>query len=87
MSQEKTPSVEDRVKAIVAEHEFIGRKPVPVNEVRLDKSFEEMGLDSLDHVELMFDFEDEFELNVPDDDADQLKTPADLVAYAKQHAK
>lgn len=78
-------SVEQRVRALVAEHKFVGRKPVPVNELDLEQSFEDMGLDSLDHVDLVFDFEDEFECNVTDDDAERFKKPADLVAYVREH--
>lgn len=75
----------DRVKNLVAEHQFIGRKPVPVNEVNLDRTFDDMGLDSLDVTELVMDFEDEFSCNVTDEDAETLKKPADLVAYVAKH--
>lgn len=44
---------------------------------------EDLGADSLDVVELVMAFEDEFNISLPDEDAGKLKTIADIVAYIK----
>lgn len=43
--------------------------------------FEDLGLDSLDFVEVIVAFEDEFSFEIPDGDADRLKTPRDVMQY------
>ncbi len=76
-------SVDKRVKEIVAEQ--LGRD---VNEVTNEASFiDDLGADSLDIVELVMAMEDEFGIEIPDEEAEKIKTVKDVVEYIKAHAK
>ena len=67
----------DRVKKIVVEH--LG---VESDKVTEDASFiDDLGADSLDIVELVMEFEKEFNIDIPDEDAEKLRTVGDAVAY------
>ena len=46
----------------------------------------DLGADSLDTVELVMEFEDEFDLNIPDEDAEKIQTVGDAVSYIEQHS-
>ncbi len=71
----------DTVKGIVVEQ--LG---VEEEEVSLESSFiEDLGADSLDIVELIMALEEEFELEVPDEDAEKLLTVGDVVDYIKEN--
>jgi acyl carrier protein len=50
------------------------------------KFIEDLGADSLDIVELVMALEEEFGLDIPDEDADKLRTVGDALNYLKQHA-
>ena len=55
-------------------------------QVALDANFiADLGLDSLDAVELVIAFEDEFDLDIPDDDADKIFSAKDAVEYIMSH--
>lgn len=74
--------VESRVKALI--HELSGRVPP---EVTLATRFEEdLGMDSLDVVELVIEIEDEFGIHVPDRIAADIETVGDLVAALTRKA-
>ena len=76
-------SVEKRVKEIVAEQ--LGKDE---SEVKSESSFiDDLGADSLDIVELVMAMEDEFGIEIPDEDAEKIKTVKDVVEYIKGHAK
>ncbi len=76
-------SVDKRVKEIVAEQ--LGRD---VNEVTDAASFiDDLGADSLDIVELVMAMEDEFGIEIPDEEAEKIKTVKDVVEYIKAHGK
>ena len=67
----------DKVKAIVAEQ--LG---VDEAEVTIDSTFiDDLGADSLDIVELIMAFEEEFNVEIPDDVAEKIKTVKDTVEY------
>ena len=67
----------DRVKKIVTEH--LG---VSADKVREDASFiDDLGADSLDIVELVMAFEEEFGVEIPDDAAEKISTVNDAIAY------
>jgi len=48
---------------------------------------QDLGADSLDTVELVMEFEDEFDLNIPDEDAEKIQTVGDAIKYIKEHVK
>jgi NADH dehydrogenase (ubiquinone) 1 alpha/beta subcomplex 1 len=55
---------------------------VDPNKLTVDSHFiNDLGLDSLDHVEVIMAMEDEFGFEIPDQDAEKLLTPADIVRY------
>jgi acyl carrier protein len=69
--------VEEKVIGIVSEQ--LG---VPKEEVKLDSSIiEDLKADSLDVVELVMELEDEFDITIPDDDYEKLKTVGDAIKY------
>jgi acyl carrier protein len=76
-------SVEDRVKSIIVEQ--LG---VDAEEVTPDAAFvEDLGADSLDTVELIMAFEEEFGVEISDDEAEKIKRVKDAVEYIDKRAK
>jgi acyl carrier protein len=76
-------SVENKVKEIIVEQ--LGVTP---DEVINEASFvEDLGADSLDTVELVMAFEEEFGIEISDEDAEKIKTVQDAVSYIDEHAK
>jgi acyl carrier protein len=76
-------SVEERVKSIIVEQ--LG---VDADEVAPDASFvEDLGADSLDQVELIMAFEEEFGVEISDDDAEKIRKVKDAVDYIEKRAK
>jgi len=74
--------IEERVKEIIV-------KELSVNpeQVTSTASFiEDLGADSLDTVELVMEFEDEFELSIPDEEAEKIQTVGQAVDYIKEHS-
>ena len=75
-------TVEERVKDIIVEQ--LGVNP---EQVTLSASFiEDLGADSLDTVELVMAFEEEFSVEVPDEDAEKLQSVGDVVKYIEEKA-
>ncbi|MEX0717285.1 MAG: acyl carrier protein [Planctomycetaceae bacterium] len=73
-------SVEEKVISIVSEQ--LG---VPKEEVARESSFvDDLKADSLDVVELVMEFEDEFEITIPDDDYEKIRTVGDAIEYINQ---
>ena len=73
----------DRVKKIVVEH--LG---VEEDKVTPDASFiDDLGADSLDIVELVMAFEEEFSIEIPDDAAEKIQTVGDAIGFIKSNAK
>jgi len=71
----------DKVKDIVVEQ--LG---VEADEVSIDSTFiDDLGADSLDIVELIMAFEEEFGIEIPDEAAEKIKTVQDVVTYIDQH--
>jgi acyl carrier protein len=76
-------SIEEKVKDIIVEQ--LGVNP---EQVTPQASFiEDLGADSLDIVELVMAFEEEFSVEVPDEDAEKLQTVGDVINYIKERAK
>jgi len=72
-------SVESQVKEIIVEN--LG---VDAEKVTDDASFvEDLGADSLDTVELVMAFEEEFDIEIPDEDAEKLTTVGEAIVYLK----
>jgi len=72
-------SIEDRVIKIVCDQ--MGATP---DKVTKDTSFiNDLGADSLDTVELVMEFEDEFEISIPDEDAEKIQTVGAAIDYIK----
>ena len=70
-------SVEDKVKQIIAE-----KLSVELNEVVPSASFvDDLGADSLDLVELVMTMEEEFDIDISDDDAERLVTVQDAINF------
>ena len=60
---------------------------VEADKVTLEASFvDDLGADSLDTVELVMAFEEEFGLDIPDEDAEQMRTVGDAVSYIRDNA-
>ena len=76
-------SIRDRVVDIVCEQ--MGTTKDKVTE---ETSFiNDLGADSLDTVELVMEFEDEFDLNIPDEDAEKIQTVGDAIKYIEDHVE
>jgi acyl carrier protein len=76
-------AVEDKVKQIIVEQ--LG---VDEAEVTPTASFvDDLGADSLDQVELIMAFEEAFDIEIPDEDAEKIRTVKDAVEYVDKHAK
>ena len=72
----------EKMKEIVAEQ--LG---VDADEVTDEASFiDDLGADSLDTVELVMAFEEEFDIEIPDEDAEKIATVKDAIAYIESHS-
>lgn len=75
----KVDNVEERVLNIVCEQLGTSR-----DKITAETSFvNDLGADSLDNVELVMEFEDDFEINIPDEDAEKIQTVGDAINYIK----
>jgi acyl carrier protein len=73
--------IETKVKDII-----INELGVEAEKVTPEASFvEDLGADSLDTVELVMAFEEEFGIEIPDEDAEKLQTVGDAIAYIQQN--
>ena len=74
--------VAERVKGIVIEH-------LGVDEAKVTETahfIDDLGADSLDTVELVMEFEDEFEMSIPDEEAEKIQTVGQAIDYIKSVA-
>ncbi len=77
------PSIEEKVKQIIVEQ--LG---VDEAEVTPSASFvDDLGADSLDTVELVMAFEEAFDIEIPDEEAEKIRTVQDAVDYINKNAK
>ncbi len=75
--------IESQVKEIIVEQ--LDVKPEDVSE---SKTFQDdLGADSLAIVELVLALEERFEVKIPDDEVDNIKTVGDAISYVKNHAQ
>jgi acyl carrier protein len=75
-----TVSVEERVIEIVCENLGVNKEQV----TRSTKFIEDIGADSLDIVELVMELEEEFEITIPDDQAEKIKTVGEAIEYIER---
>lgn len=73
----------ERVKKIVDEHLGSARGPI----TEQSRFAEDLGADSLDTVELVMAFEEEFGIEIPDDAAEKIQTVGDAIGFIKSNAK
>jgi acyl carrier protein len=74
-------SIEDKVKKIIAE-----KLSVDIEEIVPEASFvDDLGADSLDLVELIMSMEEEFDIDIPDEDAEKLVTVKDVYDFIAAH--
>ena len=75
--------IEGKVKEII-----INELGVESEKVTAEASFvEDLGADSLDTVELVMAFEEEFGIDIPDEDAEQMRTVGDAIKYLAEHGE
>ena len=83
MAAEEKKEIVEKVKQIISEQ--LG---VDENEVTPSASFvDDLGADSLDQVELVMALEEHFGVEIPDEDAEKLRTVQDAIGYIDKHAK
>ena len=76
-------NIEQRVKKIVAEQLGVNE-----SEIKTDSSFvDDLGADSLDTVELVMALEEEFECEIPDEDAEKITSVQQAIDYVTAHVK
>jgi acyl carrier protein len=76
-----TQDIEDRVISIVAEQLSVDKA-----EISRETSFvNDLNADSLDTVELVMEFEDEFDLSIPDEEAEKIQTVGQAIDFIGQH--
>ena len=76
-------SIEERVKKIVVEQLVVKEDEVTANSSFVD----DLGADSLDTVELVMALEEEFECEIPDEDAEKITSVQMAIDYVKAHVK
>ncbi|PJI06620.1 MULTISPECIES: acyl carrier protein [Clostridium] len=73
----------EKVKSIIADQ--LG---LDASEVKMESSFiDDLGADSLDIVELVMALEEEFDIEMPDEEAEKIKSVGDVVNYIKAHTE
>jgi acyl carrier protein len=77
--KESMDDIESRIIELVAKS-----KNLPVSDVKLDTTFDELQIDSLDKINLSFAVEEMFSIEIPDDSLNSLKTVGDVVRGVEQ---
>lgn len=72
----------DKIKSIVAD-----KLSINVDDITVDTTLEDLGADSLDVVEVIMALEDEFDIEISDEVAENISTVGDLVDYIKSHVE
>ena len=76
-------AVEEKVKSIIVEQLGVDEGEVTPNASFVD----DLGADSLDTVELVMAFEEAFDIEIPDEDAEKIRTVKDAIEYIDKHSK
>lgn len=73
-------TIQEKITSILTE-----KLGIPQSEITPDASFvKDLGIDSLDYAELVMEFEQTFDIKIPDDDADKLQTIAQAITYIQE---
>ncbi len=75
-------SVENRVKTIIADQLGVAEDTIKPE----SKFIEDLGADSLDIVELIMAMEEEFQTEIPDEEAEKIRTVGDAISYVQAHS-
>lgn len=81
--QDVMTSIEERVTDIIVEQLGLERDKVSPE----SKFVDDLGADSLDTVEMVMALEDEFKIEIPDEDAEKISTLRDAITYIEKHLK
>ncbi|HEX6771694.1 MAG TPA: phosphopantetheine-binding protein [Acidobacteriaceae bacterium] len=73
--QSMSDSIQDRVLKIIA-----NTRRIPLESVHPDSSFEELGIDSLDRLNILFDLESEFDIEIDDEEAKKVQNIPEMIA-------
>ncbi len=74
-------AVEEKVKEIITK-----QMGVKAEQITKETSFiNDLGADSLETVELIMEFEDAFDMNIPDEEAEKIRTVGDAIKYIEEH--
>lgn len=74
-------NIEEQVHTIICEQMGVNK-----DQLSLETSFiNDLGADSLDQVELVMEFEERFDLNIPEEEAEKIQTVGDAIKYIKEH--
>jgi acyl carrier protein len=73
--------VQDKIKQIIVDELGVDEAEVTENA----RFIEDLGADSLDLVELVMRFEEEFDIEIPDEDSEKIQSVRDAYAYVEQH--
>jgi acyl carrier protein len=74
-------TIEERVIEIVSEQMGVDKAQI----TRETSFVNDLGADSLDTVELVMEFEDEFDISIPDEDAEKIQTVGQAIVYVEAH--
>jgi acyl carrier protein len=74
-------SVENRIKSIIADQLGVAEDQIKPE----SKFIEDLGADSLDLVELIMAMEEEFQTEIPDEEAEKIRTVGDAISYVASH--
>ena len=81
MAEKENVNIADKVIGIVA-----NQLDVEKEKIKPETSFiNDLGADSLDIVELVMEFEEAFDMSIPDEDAEKIRTVGDAINYIKEH--
>jgi acyl carrier protein len=76
-------SIEERVVEIVSEQMGVAKDQIS----RETEFIKDLGADSLDTVELVMEFEEEFDIQIPDEEAEKIQTVGQAISYIQEHSK
>jgi acyl carrier protein len=67
-------TIQDRVRKVIS-----NTQRIPLERIKPDSTFEELGIDSMDSINILFDLESEFDIEINDEDAKKIRTIGEMV--------